>query len=58
MSDRERATTELSAFDFEPRTRVVFGSGTIDRLGAVARELGGQRVLLVSDAGVVAAGHA
>jgi alcohol dehydrogenase len=44
-------------FDFQPRTRVVFGSGTLSRLGELARELGCSRVLLVADPGIVAAGH-
>lgn len=34
------------------------GPGTVARLGAVARELGGSRALVVSDPGIVAAGHA
>ena len=38
--------------------RVHFGAGVLDLVGAVARELGGQRVLLVTDPGVRAAGHA
>jgi alcohol dehydrogenase len=36
---------------------VVFGSGTVDRLGELAREIGGRRVLLVTDKGVEEAGH-
>ena len=44
-------------FDFQPRTRVVFGSGSLSRLGELARELGCSRVLLVADPGIVAAGH-
>ena len=44
-------------FDFQPRTRIVFGPGTIDRLGDIAGELGARRVLVVSDPGVIAAGH-
>jgi alcohol dehydrogenase class IV len=44
-------------FDFEPRTRVIFGQGCIERLGQLARELGFHRTLLVADAGVVKAGH-
>jgi len=35
----------------------VFGAGTLARLGEVARELGGTRVLLVTDPGLEAAGH-
>jgi alcohol dehydrogenase len=51
----ERAAS--TGFDFAPRTRVVFGSGSLARLGALARELGAGRVLLVSDPGLLAAGH-
>lgn len=45
-------------FDFDPRTRVVFGPGVIARLGELVRDLGGPRVLLVTDPGIKAAGHA
>ena len=47
----------LAAFDFDPRTRVIFGTGTSARLGEIAAELGGRRVLLVTDKGLAAAGH-
>jgi len=50
------ATTE-AAFDYRPTTRVVFGPGSLNRLGELVRELGGQRVLLVTDPGLEAAGH-
>jgi len=39
------------------RTKVVFGAGTLDQLGRLAAEAGGSRVLLVSDPGIVRAGH-
>ena len=45
-------------FDFQPRTRVVFGSGALRGLGGFACELGAKRVLIVTDKGIVAAGHA
>ncbi len=45
------------SFDYQPLTRVVFGAGTLDRLGELASELGGVRVLLVTDPGLWAAGH-
>ena len=45
-------------FDYQPRTRIVFGPGKVDSLGALAGELGARRVLLVSDPGIVKAGHA
>ena len=47
----------LPAFDYQPRTRVVFGPGKISELGTLAAELGAQRVLLVTDQGLETAGH-
>ena len=44
-------------FDFQPRTRIVFGPGKVDSLGEFASELGARRALMVSDPGVIAAGH-
>lgn len=37
--------------------RVLSGEGSIDRLGALAKELGFSRTLLVADAGLARAGH-
>src|SRR5688572_29009441 len=47
----------LEPFDFHTATRVVFGPGSIMRLGELARELGATRALLVTDPGLEAAGH-
>jgi alcohol dehydrogenase class IV len=47
----------MEGFDFVPRTRVVYGPGTLSRLGELARELGFRRTLLVSDQGIVGAGY-
>ena len=44
-------------FDFQPRTRVVFGQGTLERLGTLARDAGFRRTLLVADPGIIDAGH-
>jgi len=44
-------------FDFQPRTRIVFGAGAIEQLGELVRQYGGTRALLVTDPGIVAAGH-
>lgn len=44
-------------FDHQPRTRLIYGSGAINQIGERARELGGRRVLVVTDPGIVAAGH-
>jgi alcohol dehydrogenase len=50
-------TVDMQPFDFQPRTRVVFGTGVITRLGELARELGLRRTLLVADRGLLASGH-
>jgi len=42
----------------ESPVRVIFQPGALKRVGAVAADLGAQRVLVVSDAGIVAAGYA
>jgi len=44
-------------FDFQPRTRIVFGPDKIGILGNLATEIGARRALVVSDPGVIAAGH-
>jgi alcohol dehydrogenase len=44
-------------FDYHPLTRVVFGAGALNRLGELARDLGDDKVLLVTDPGLEAAGH-
>ena len=44
-------------FDFEPRTRVVFGRGVIERAGQLATGLAFHRTLLVADRGVLIVGH-
>ena len=52
----------MQSFDFSLRTRIVRGAGALDQLGELAAEVlalagDGRRVLLVSDPGIVAAGH-
>ncbi|MDA1142950.1 MAG: iron-containing alcohol dehydrogenase [Planctomycetota bacterium] len=47
----------MQPFDYHPSTRVIYGENSVDRLGEIVRELGGTRVLLVSDPGIVKAGH-
>lgn len=53
-----QVTAVLSDFDYHPRTRVVFGAGTMARLGDLTSEFGGERVLLVTDSGLEEVGHA
>jgi alcohol dehydrogenase len=57
-STRTPGTTPgLEGFDYQPRTRVVFGDDTLERVGELARDLGAKRLLLVTDKGIVQAGH-
>ena len=47
----------LLQFDFELRTRVVFGEDALSRLGEVARQLSFTRTLIVADPGIAATGY-
>jgi len=47
----------MKSFDFQARTRMIFGAGAVERLGELARELNFKRTLLVADHGLVASGH-
>ncbi|SKB00374.1 alcohol dehydrogenase [Prosthecobacter debontii] len=47
----------LLPFDYQPRTRLIFGNGTLAQVGDLTRELGGTRALIVSDPGIVKAGY-
>ncbi|MGI9107669.1 MAG: iron-containing alcohol dehydrogenase [Pyrinomonadaceae bacterium] len=47
----------MQPFDFQSHTRVVFGTGALARLGALACEHNFARTLLVADRGLVASGH-
>jgi alcohol dehydrogenase len=47
----------VNDFEFRAPTRLVVGAGSVGRLGELARELEATRVLVVSDPGIVAAGH-
>jgi alcohol dehydrogenase len=50
-------TWPLQPYDFHTPTRVVFGPGTLHRLGEFSEELGCSRALLVTDPGLATAGH-
>ncbi len=47
----------MAPFDFQSRTRAVFGPGSLRQLGTLTTELGFRRTLLVADRGMVAAGY-
>jgi alcohol dehydrogenase len=48
----------LQPFEYDARTRVIFGRGAVHRLGELTQEIGGRRILLVTDRGLTQAGHA
>ncbi len=47
----------MHPFDYQLTTRLVFGPNRIEQLGELAKEQGAGRVLVVSDPGIVKAGH-
>jgi alcohol dehydrogenase len=47
----------MQPFDYQLTTRLVFGPGRIAQLGELAKEFGARRVLVVSDPGIIEAGH-
>jgi len=55
--ESEKPAVQPSLFTFRATTRLLVGEGSISKLGAVAKELNGKRALIVSDTGVLAAGH-
>ena len=57
MSHHPAELAEQASFDAQLHLRLVFGNGTLDRLGELAREHGAGKVLLVTDPGIRAVGH-
>ena len=47
----------MDQFESQPRTRVIFGAGSIARLGEIALELNFKKTLLVADRGMIESGH-
>ena len=54
----DSAGSALSVISFPSTPRVIVGSGCVAQVGELARGLGAKNILLVTDAGIVAAGHA
>lgn len=48
----------MLTFDFNPTTRVIFGENSLQRLGELTKALNINRALIVTDPGIVNAGHA
>jgi alcohol dehydrogenase len=57
-SHNEATLAPAIPFDFNPRTRLIFDVNAVDRVGELALELGAKKLLLVTDPGIVSAGHA
>ena len=51
-------SSEIVGFAHTPGTRVLFGPGVVNQAGNLIKKLGGSRVLLVTDSGILKAGHA
>jgi alcohol dehydrogenase len=47
----------IQPFDTAPRTRLVFGAGSLSRAGELAAEQGAKHALIVTDAGIVKTGY-
>ena len=56
-TDTRVPVQSLFQFDFELRTRVVFGEDALSRLGELARQLSFTRTLIVADPGIAATGY-
>ena len=48
---------QLMPIQFPSRTRLIFGAGSLARVGGLVNEMDAKNVLLVTDLGIVAAGH-
>jgi alcohol dehydrogenase len=58
MNSPRTAAAIFAALEQRPGTRLVFGLDAVERVGELAAEIGIKAPLLVTDPGVVAAGHA
>jgi alcohol dehydrogenase len=47
----------MNGFDYQPRTRLIFGPGSVDRIGSLVAEWSARRVLIVTDPQINQAGH-
>lgn len=57
MHHSSKSPQSMPPFDWQPRTRLVFGAGTLGHLGELAVELGRSRVVVITDQGIASAGH-
>ncbi len=57
MHHRSHFATTPAPFDWHPRTRIVFGPGSLEKVGKLAAEIGAKHALLVTDKGIASVGH-
>lgn len=57
MSRPQSLMEQLQSLDFQPVDRVLFGPGRLREVGETARALGFRRSIVVTDPGIVRAGH-
>ncbi len=53
----KEGATGIATFESPASTRLVFGAGAVARVGSLVKDLGGTRALIVTDPGIVGAGH-
>jgi alcohol dehydrogenase len=58
MANNDPHREPLELFAAHSPVRIVFGDHSVERVGELTRELGARKALLVTDHGIVAAGHA
>ncbi len=58
MTNTESHTEPLELFAAHSPVRIVYGEQSVAKVGELTRELRGRKALLVTDRGIVAAGHA
>lgn len=57
MDKYDPSIVDTSSFDYQARTRIVFGNGKLKELGQIASELGATRAIVVTDPGLMRTGH-
>ena len=54
---KRRHNTIMIGFEAKAAPRIIYGVDSVDEIGSLVKSIGASRVLLVTDPGIVAAGH-
>lgn len=57
MDKYDPSIIDNASFDYQARTRLIFGNGKLNEVGKIARDLGCSRAILVTDPGLLGTGH-